>query len=366
MKILLIGPVGKPLTGQSVANTALVKYLATHHPEISVRVINTNQLVLEGFGKFSGEKILTFMKSYREIGQVFWADCLYVIIGQTFFGVMKYAPFIFLAKLLGKRLVVHIRGGWIHHEYGSLPRWKQRLMKLVMQQFDAGIALSPLLKETLTPFLPPEKIHVIFNFADEIFFENPPPDRPKPTEGSPLRILYMGNLIPEKGIWDVLDAMKMLKQRNVPVKLDIAGGIAADLAARFQGYLEELGQLVTYHGKVEGANKVALYHASEVFVLPTTYMNEGQPNAILEAMVTGNVVLTTYHSGIPDIFQDGVNGWRIESQSADDLAKKIELCYINRPQVLKVGKFNQEIANSKYRLPRFVAELLRVLNGKPS
>ena len=51
-------------------------------------------------------------------------------------------------------------------------------------------------------------------------------------------------------------------------------------------------------------------------MLPTYYKMEGQPISILEAMATGNVILTTRHAGIPDVVTDGKHGRFFEKKNA--------------------------------------------------
>ena len=60
----------------------------------------------------------------------------------------------------------------------------------------------------------------------------------------------------------------------------------------------------------------------DVFMLPTRYPNEGQPISILEAMGNGMTIITTNHAGIPDIVEDGVNGFVIDKKEID-----IDKCY---------------------------------------
>ena len=71
----------------------------------------------------------------------------------------------------------------------------------------------------------------------------------------------------------------------------------------FWNYIKgnELEDYVTFHGVVGGDKKRDLLKRCDVFVLLTTYPNEGQPISILEAMGNGMVVVATDHAGIPDL-----------------------------------------------------------------
>ena len=70
-----------------------------------------------------------------------------------------------------------------------------------------------------------------------------------------------------------------------------------------------------YIGVVSGDNKKNLLKWGNIFVLPTFYKMEGQPISILEAMASKNLVVTTNHGGILDIFKDKVNGYLVKKNS---------------------------------------------------
>ena len=60
-----------------------------------------------------------------------------------------------------------------------------------------------------------------------------------------------------------------------------------------------------------------------MLVFPTFYYNETMGLVLLEAMQAGLPVIATRRGSIPEIIQDGVNGFLVEEQNAADLADKI-------------------------------------------
>ena len=66
---------------------------------------------------------------------------------------------------------------------------------------------------------------------------------------------------------------------------------------------------------MNGTQKKDLYSNAHIFCLPTYYPWEGQPFCILEAYAAGCVVITTNHSGISQVFKDGINGIEVEKKS---------------------------------------------------
>lgn len=132
-------------------------------------------------------------------------------------------------------------------------------------------------------------------------------------------IVFVGHLHKEKGIFDLVEAIKLLRDggREVQVQMIGAGVDGAllretvssaglDPFFEFIGYLSDPGEL---------ANRLAL---SKLFVLPSH--TEGMPRAMVEAMSLGVPVLVTKVGGIPYIIKNGVNGWIVEPRDPKALA----------------------------------------------
>jgi glycosyltransferase involved in cell wall biosynthesis len=122
---------------------------------------------------------------------------------------------------------------------------------------------------------------------------------------------------------------------------------------------------ITYHGIVIGNKKKALFSNAHVFCLPTYYPYEGQPISILEAYAAGCVVMTTNHSGIPDIFKDSKNGYLVDKKSSESISRVIEKIVIDadRNLLLKKALYNSNLANEKYRAVKYCNELKKVILG---
>ncbi len=127
MKVLLIGPQPKPITGLSLANQIVLNYLEKY-TDCTIDIINTNYGVLkEDLGKFNFKKVLHYIKQYKEIYKIQQVDKIYITIGQTFFGVLKYFPYFLMAKIFHKEIIVHIHGNHLWKEYESLKGFKKKI-----------------------------------------------------------------------------------------------------------------------------------------------------------------------------------------------------------------------------------------------
>ena len=107
MKILIIGPAPPPINGCSYANQVIATRLMKMGVE--VELINTSSTTLSSKqGRFSVSKFADFVRNYINFTKVFGAQVVYMTPGQTFLGLVKYAPFMILCKLCGVPYVVHL------------------------------------------------------------------------------------------------------------------------------------------------------------------------------------------------------------------------------------------------------------------
>ncbi|MEI6507521.1 MAG: glycosyltransferase, partial [Bacteroidota bacterium] len=103
MKLLIIGPLPNPITGVTIANQTFIKFI--EESGIDFNYINTNSkkgITASQGTHFSFSKTIEFLSFYLSIHKVFSSNVIYITPGQTFYGVLKYAPFIILATLLSK------------------------------------------------------------------------------------------------------------------------------------------------------------------------------------------------------------------------------------------------------------------------
>ena len=104
-----------------------------------------------------------------------------------------------------------------------------------------------------------------------------------------------------------------------------------------------------------------LYLKSQIFCLPTYYPFEGQPISILEAYATGCFVITTGHSGIPEIFRDKINGIMVEPKSVQSIKQAIEYIYINKNNMKDVALYNLNNSINAYNCDLFTNSIMKVL-----
>jgi colanic acid/amylovoran biosynthesis glycosyltransferase len=130
----------------------------------------------------------------------------------------------------------------------------------------------------------------------------------------PLRVLFVGRLVAEKGPDLLVDAVGALDPGAVSVRIVGAGPLREHLEAK----VAELGRDVTLVGPLGQDELPDEYAAADVLVLPSAA--EGLPVVLMEAMACGVPVVTTRITGIPELVEDGVSGILVTPGRADLVA----------------------------------------------
>src|SRR5438067_2149347 len=135
---------------------------------------------------------------------------------------------------------------------------------------------------------------------------------------APLRLLYMGRLVREKGLYELLEAVALVCSEGIATELIIAGSGPEELPLRQLAASRGL-EHVSFPGPVHGVAKLTLLQRADVSLLPTSNC-EGLPYALLESMAAGVPVIATRVGAIPELVTDGVNGLLMEGRSPQAIA----------------------------------------------
>ncbi len=141
-------------------------------------------------------------------------------------------------------------------------------------------------------------------------------------EKKPVQLLFVGRLVPVKGLSYLLDAVALLKARRVDVRLNIVGdGYHRPV---LENAVRELGIecFVNFLGRIPfGPDLFKIYRMSDIFVLPS--LSEGLPKALLEAMASGLPIIATSVGSVPDAVKDGQTGFLIKARSPDAIVSAV-------------------------------------------
>lgn len=181
--------------------------------------------------------------------------------------------------------------------------------------------------------------------------------KPKIIDGC-LRILTTARFTEKKGLEYAVAAIAKVKRQQPSVKLryDIIGD--GPLFTVIQRLINEYGLLncVHLHGVQSNQNVRKLLYESDLFILPSVTASngdqEGIPVALMEAMACGIPVLSTIHSGIPELIQDGKSGYLVPERDVDALAERIISLIENQSRRVKFSEHGRMKIENEYDLQK--------------
>jgi colanic acid/amylovoran biosynthesis glycosyltransferase len=139
---------------------------------------------------------------------------------------------------------------------------------------------------------------------------------------APFQLLSVGRLVPEKGQALLLEAVRLLKDREVPVSLTLAGD--GQDRPRLEARSRALGLegIVRFVGSVSQDTMPELFAAADIFCLAS--FAEGVPVVLMEALASGVPVITTAIAGVPELVSDGLDGFVVAPGRADLIADAVQ------------------------------------------
>ena len=149
-------------------------------------------------------------------------------------------------------------------------------------------------------------------------------------------ILFVGRLTKSKGIYELLNALRMLLNKDLSFKLLLVGPILEN--AKINKTIKILGvdSNIKFTGGVGHEEIKGYMNAADVFVLPSWM--EGLPNVAMEACACELPVIASAVGGIPEIIDDKENGLLIRTQSVGDLFEQLRYVKDNPDIVKSMGE----------------------------
>lgn len=181
---------------------------------------------------------------------------------------------------------------------------------------------------------------------------------PYPREETPVRFLFVGRVMREKGVDELLGAMRRLRDGGIDCTLDILGSCEEDYTAELDRCADE-GWL-NYHGYVKDVRPYIA--ASHCFVLPSWH--EGMANTNLECAAMGRPVITSRIHGCMESVVDGESGFLCEARDADSLyGAMLHFCYMTSAEREAMGSSGRAHMKEVFDKKKVVGETLGRLYG---
>lgn len=231
----------------------------------------------------------------------------------------------------------------------SSKKQKERICKSLADA-DVNIVLSERLVSMIKDKAPNAKVDVLYN-AVQTFATNPYNVNAK-------GILFLGRLGKRKGIFDLLDAIKLLDEK-IPkyIKFYLCGDGEIDKVKKKIASLD-IAHRIAHLGWIDGIEKESILKNIMINVLPS--YNEGLPMTILETMARGIPNISTRIASIPEVIKNTENGCLIDPGDVESLATAIETLVNDSALRKKFSKASYELVTNNFSLNSHIKKLKRI------
>jgi len=290
----------------------------------------------------------------------FVSDCLYgcravYVHTASFNSFYRKCLFMIPTLLLGRKLIVHIHPAYFPRFLADIRGVRRAVARMVLSKADAIIVLTPEIRAEMARLFPGKPIHVLHNPVDVKGMGNN-----RGVVRRPDHLLFLGWYMKRKGVYDLVDAVRILREERHDVSADFFGTKEVE---ELRGYVSKqgLGDSVRIHGWIGEEEKLKALLGCGMLVLPSH--TEGIPNVILEAMATKTPIVSTLVGGLKDVLRDGENAVIAEAGNAVDLSRKILLLLQDRELAGRIAENAYREAREMYDLPIIQARLRTILNS---
>ena len=373
--ILFITPLPPPVHGSAMVSQ-YIKDSELIQGEFACDFVNlSTSRRMDEIGKGGIKKLLRFVGSFFVLFYkllVHRYDLCYLAITCYGIGFLKDAPFVLLCKLFGRKVVIHQHNKGMS---GCIERWPYRWLIPYIYIRTRVILLSWYLYPDIEKAVKREQVVICPNGIPETVSgerlvasgDNVERGSAASSSSPTVNLLFLSNLIPSKGVYVLLDACKILKERGQDFHCHFVGGESKEInRSVFEQTVRERGldDCVTYHGPKYGDDKERYWQMADVFVQPT--FEDCFPLTILEAMQHHKPIVSTNEGAVPDMVLDGENGVICKRKDAFSLASALERLLLDEALRNTMGEEGYRIYQEKFTLSCFehrFTEILREMNG---
>ena len=216
------------------------------------------------------------------------------------------------SKAFGCKVIIHMHAGPFMHWYDTRNEKQQKWIREMLNRADKILMLGKYWETSMEAILPKEKMEVLYNgvqIPEERLYNS-----------KARNIVYFGVINRDKGVPELLQAMKMLDDRlEKDVKLFLYG---KDLEGNLEEQIDRLqiNDRVIYKGWIGPEQRDLALRNAMLSVLPSHF--EGLSMSVIEAMSYGVPVVTTNISTMPELLGQDIS--LVEVGNAGMLADEIE------------------------------------------
>lgn len=289
------------------------------------------------------EKIYVAIRSIIQVSFLSSSDLVHFHVASdaSFY---RKSLLMLIVKLKRKPTIMHIHGSDFDQFYFKSNIIAKIFVKYIFSTTDKVIVLSEYWNTFFKQSIPSASVQVIYNGVNVDTF------LPNDTKiHHPNHFLFLGRLGKRKGIYDLIAALDIIvnTRKIKSIKIYIAG----------DGEIDEVSELINELGLQQHAillgwldDSKKLDHVKQVSTVVLPSYSEGLPMALIEAMAAGKVIISTRVGGIPELVEEGKNGFLVEPGDIEGLVEKIVYILQNKHLADTIAHNNISKVMSKYNL----------------
>ncbi len=250
-------------------------------------------------------------------------DLIHINTALVPLSIVRDAAFVCAARVSKRPVLLHLHGGrFLMEDFDN-----KVLAAIAAKMFRGAnkiLVLSEYEKASLAKRWADLDVKILPNavILDEI------PNIEKTVAANEKIIIFLGRLHESKGLFEIAEACRILKNDGVEFQFRCFG--AGALKDFFTTEMSEiLGDKFYYGGVISGAEKRRQLAESDVFLLPSRY-GEGLPMAMLEAMAAKCVVVAADVASVRAVIRDGANGLLVEPYNVAQIVGKLKFLLSDR------------------------------------
>lgn len=357
-KVLFIMHTPPPIHGAAMVGK-YIKDSKIINDTFDCRYINLSMAIsINDIGKVKIKKLFRYFTLLRTIRleiKNFNPALVYITPNTKGKAFIKDFIIVSLVKILHRNVIIHF------HNKGVKKYQDNLIFNFLYRRFFKNlkiILLAEPLYNDIKKYVKRENVFICPNGIPQSRVNKERQER----ESNKFNILFLSNIMKEKGVWTLLEACKILQEKGYDFVCDFVGkwsDISEDkLCEQINKY--NLHRYVKSHGPKYGQDKIKYFNNANIFTLPT--YDDCFPLTLLEAFEYGLPCIASDEGGISDIIDNGKNGFVIPSKNPYLLANKISYFIDNKDEIIKFSENARNKFVSKYTIQTFEQNIISILS----
>src|SRR5262245_9487186 len=276
-------------------------------------------------------------------------------------GLWRDALFMALARVARCPVILHLHGSALQRLYDDAGRSLRSLIRFFLEQTSCIVVPSESQRAWALGVTRRIQLAVLpYPVAAQVPLQEATREQPREEKRGARQaglVLFLGPLEPEKGVFDLLEALSALHPA-VPGLRVVCAGEGDGAALRRHAERLGLAGAVKFTGWVGPSGKRALLESAAVFALPS--YDEAMPVSLLEAMAAGVPAVASAVGSIPEVITDGVTGFLAAPGDIATLERQLRRLLLDEPLAARIGAAARESARLRCAPERALRRLEEV------